>query len=124
MPARFGCCEHDRVAAELRGARRERSGPRTEQHRALGRRVEQLVGAFEIGAGAVEQDIVPDTCQHRQTRDAAHRLLEDDDRDDRKARAVAQCQVTGRKHRRISIRGPVVLDQDVLIGHLGKRAYA
>jgi hypothetical protein len=87
-------------------------------------RTEQAVGALEIGAGAVEQDVVPRARQHRHTRDAAHRHLERDDGNDREARAVARGQVIGREQRRVAVRGAVVLDQDVLIGHLGERAYA
>ena len=118
------CWEHDRVAAELLGARRERLGLRTEQHRAFGRHVEQALGALEIGARAVEQDVVPNAREHRQTPDAAHRPLERDDGNDRQARAVARGQLAGREQRRVSFRGAVVRHQDVFIGHLGERAYA
>ena len=118
------CWEHDRVAAELLGARRERLGLRTEQHRAFGRHVEQALGALEIGARAVEQDVVPNARQHRQTPDGAHRPLERDDGNDRQARAIARGQLAGREQRRVSFRGTVVRHQDVFIDHVGERAYA
>ena len=106
------------------GARRKRLGLRTEQHRAFGRHVEQALGALKIGARAVEQDVVPNARQHRQTPDGAHRPLERDDGNDRQARAVAHSQLAGREQRRVSFRGTVVRHQDVFIGHLGERAYA
>ena len=55
--------EHDCITAELLGAGRERLGLRTEQHRASGGHVEQAVGAFEIGARTVKQDVVPNARQ-------------------------------------------------------------
>jgi hypothetical protein len=116
--------EHDCIAAELLGAGRERFGLRTEQHCAFGGHVEQPIGAFEIGARTVKQDVVPNARQHWQTRDAADRPLERDDGDDCQACAVTRRQPAGREQRRVPVRGAVVCDQDVLIGHVDNRAIA
>ena len=60
-----------------------------EQDREFGRRVHELLCAFEISACPVQEDVVPDACSSGEARDPAQRLLEQDDNHDRQSCPVS-----------------------------------
>jgi hypothetical protein len=102
-PAPSAGWEHDRVAFELLGAVRERTGQRAEQNGELGRRLNKRLCAIEIGTSVIKQHVVPDSSPARETRCDSNWTFELHDRHDRQPCSVALGEKIGGDNRLIPL---------------------
>jgi hypothetical protein len=113
-----GAC---RVAVKLLRALGDRPAGGTREHREVRRRFHEARCPLEIGACAVEQDVVPDARSSGPPRDPSPRSLQLHHDHDRQAGPVLPGQQIGGDDRLISLRRCVVDHKDVTVGNTAQR---
>ena len=113
--------EHDRVAVKLLRAVGDRPVRRTEEHREVRGRFHEARCPFEIGACAVEQDVVPDARSSGPARDPSQRSLQLHDDHDRQAGPVLLGEQIGDDDRLILLRRSVVGHKQMTLGDAAQR---
>ena len=114
--------EHDRVAVKLLRPLGDRPVGGTEEHREVRRRFHEPRCPFEIGACAVEQDVIPDARSSGPARNPSQRSLQLHHDDDRQARPALLGQEIGSDDRLISLRRSVVGHKEVtVVGNAAQR---